>query len=79
MYTPEFLVSKAPDLPSDAAKMLQPYVANLAVSAAARKQGVGSALMRACEQVCTALPSPSCEQVPPPPHPPGPVTGRTGA
>ena len=55
MYTPEFLASKAPpDMPGDAARTLQPYIANLAVSAGARKQGVGSALMRACEQVCKA-------------------------
>ena len=52
MYTPEFLLSKAPELPGDAVQAVQPYVANLAVSAAVRKQGVGSALMRACEQVC---------------------------
>jgi len=53
MYTPEFLASQVPDLPPSAASVLQPYVANLAVSARARKSGVASALMHACEQVKT--------------------------
>ena len=51
MYTPEFLASQVPDLPPSSASVLQPYVANLAVIAGARKQGVASALMDACEQV----------------------------
>ena len=78
MYTPEFLASKAPpDMPGDAARTLQPYIANLAVSAGVRKQGVGSALMRACEQVCKArgewqlAPTGTC-------RPTGTVTGRGG-
>lgn len=53
VYTPEFLASAAgKDYPERVKDMLQPYVASLAVAAAARRRGVGEALMRAVELRC---------------------------
>lgn len=59
-FTPAFLASEAgSDYPDRVRSKLKPYVASLCVAPAARRQGVGSALMRAVE---------SRVQCGPPPH-----------